>query len=141
VRKEHLVEYHVWREMRQRCLNQRNKNWPYYGGRGIQIHSAWNSFELFFKNIGPRPSSLHTLERKNNSGDYEPGNVCWATREVQANNRRSTIRITHDGVTMTRAEWARKLGIPYFTLRSRMDNYGWSFAQAITMQRWKRIRK
>jgi hypothetical protein len=92
-------EYVIWAQMVQRCTNPKHKNWNYYGGRGIAVCEQWiNSFEEFFKHIGPRPGSSgreFQLDRINNDGNYEPGNVRWATVEIQLNNQRRPQRWTH----------------------------------------------
>lgn len=86
-------EYQTWRGIKQRCEDLANPN---YGGRGIKMAPQWAaSFEQFLKDVGPKPPgkyasgrSIYTLDRINNDGDYEPGNVRWTTYKVQANNRR-----------------------------------------------------
>jgi len=89
-------EYVTWQAMRTRCATTNN---PRYGGRGIKIHPAWiDDFEAFFEHVGPRPSPDHSLDRIDNDGNYEPGNVRWATRKEQAANR-STTKVD---------EWGRK---------------------------------
>lgn len=89
--------YNVWMGMRTRCLNPKNPNWPYYGGRGIKIAPQWDSFLQFLADVGPRPAntpgylgkfSEFSLDRIDNDGNYEPGNVRWVTRDVQVANRR-----------------------------------------------------
>jgi len=72
-----------------RCTNPKGPGWKNYGGRGIKVCDRWrNSFELFFADVGLKPSPELTLERIDNEGNYEPGNVKWATRSEQNLNKR-----------------------------------------------------
>lgn len=86
-------EYRVWESMKQRCLNPFNRSFQDYGFRGITIYDDWiDSYEKFLayllSSIGRRPSSDHSIDRIDNNGDYEPGNIKWSTREEQQNNTR-----------------------------------------------------
>jgi hypothetical protein len=82
--------WRVWKHIIDRCGNPDDKAYPYYGGRGISIHPAWaESFDAFLAGVGPRPSSQHSLDRfPASAGNYEPGNVRWATAKEQAASRR-----------------------------------------------------
>lgn len=81
-------EYISWASMKDRCLNERFREWKYWGGRGITIHLEWVvSFETFLRDMGPRPEGT-SLDRINNEGNYEPGNCRWATPKEQVANQR-----------------------------------------------------
>ena len=89
-------EYQSWLGMRARCLNPKHFAYEYYGGRGIRICNRWLlSFADFLSDMGERPTLKHTLERLNNDGNYEPSNCVWATRAVQAKNKRPRKLKTH----------------------------------------------
>lgn len=81
-------EYSAWKNMRARCSSSTHKDWSYYGGRGIRVCDRWQSFEVFIADMGRRPSPRHSVERRDNDGNYELSNCYWATIVEQANNRR-----------------------------------------------------
>lgn len=81
--------FKIWLQMKQRCFNPNDDKYADYGGRGITVKEPWLSdFEAFRRDMGPRPSDEHSVDRVNNDGNYEPGNCRWATRLEQAANRR-----------------------------------------------------
>lgn len=104
-------EYRAWHQMLSRCTNPNLPAFRDYGGRGIQVHAYWYAFEAFIADMGLRPGPRHTLERKDNNGDYEPENCVWATWEQQNNNRRSTVVLEHDGKRLSITQWAREIGV------------------------------
>ena len=83
-------EYAVWKMLKQRCLNPRARKYPDYGARGITVCERWrDSFVAFLADVGPRPGPGYSIDRfPDNDGNYEPGNVRWATAKEQAANRR-----------------------------------------------------
>jgi hypothetical protein len=104
------AEYRSWQMMKNRCLNPRAQDYPYYGARGIRVCRLWvRSFEAFLADMGRRPTLLHTLERIDGSRNYTPGNCCWATREAQARNR--------PYATTRQWELAEKLGVSIATAK------------------------
>jgi hypothetical protein len=112
---------HTWRSMLQRCLNPNNAAYKNYGGRGISVCDRWvNSFENFLADMGERPSQQMTIDRIDNDGNYEPGNVRWATQKEQTHNQRRTRHITFNGQTKIMSEWASELGISRERLRQRL---------------------
>lgn len=98
-------EYGVWKNMVQRCENEKDPNFDSYGGRGIKVCARWKgSFKEFLVDMGCRPKrkdgngSVLTIERVNNNKGYSPSNCKWATYKEQANNRRPRQRIAENGV-------------------------------------------
>lgn len=129
---ERAPEYTAWLSMRSRCQNPKNISYPNYGGRGIKVCPEWDvSYECFLEDVGRRSSAQHSLDRLDFDGDYEPGNVRWATSREQSNNRRNNRLFEHDGKRMTVPEWSRQMGIPGDTIWRRI-NIGWEFSRTIT---------
>jgi hypothetical protein len=83
--------YVIWIDMIQRCENPSRKSYRHYGGRGIKVCERWHTFENFLADMGERPSPQHQLNRLNNEGDYEPGNVEW-TDDLKAQKRNQRRR-------------------------------------------------
>ena len=125
-------EYGIWLQMKQRCGNPRSSVYARYGARGISVCQEWTkSFESFLADMGPRPSTKHSIDRIDNNGNYEPGNVRWATFEEQGNNKRNSRWIDFMGKRQTLTQWASELGMRRTTLDYRLRN-GWSVYKALT---------
>ena len=127
--------YSIWVNMRNRCFNSDNKSFIYYGGRGISVCDEWNEFLNFEKwAIQNGFEENLTLDRIDVNGNYEPENCRWISRKEQMRNTRSNHLLTYNGDTKTMAEWAEITGIPYSTLRQRINKYNYSFEKAFTKQ-------
>jgi hypothetical protein len=114
-------EYSVWADMLVRCHNPNHKHFARYGGRGIKVCDRWrNSCQAFISDVGTRPSRLHTLDRINNDGDYEPSNVRWATQKQQCRNTSRNVLLTFNGETRCIAEWSEVTGINRVTIADRL---------------------
>jgi hypothetical protein len=126
------AEYWSYKAMMSRCYNPNWHRYDRYGGRGIKVCDAWRGhYPVFLQDMGRRPTVKHTLERKNNDGDYCPENCRWATRKEQAQNTANTRLITHQGITRSMKAWSEHLKIPLKRLQGRL-NLGWDFERAIS---------
>lgn len=121
----------IWHGMKSRCERPADPKFPRYGARGIKVCERWQTFANFYADVGDRPSSQHTLERKDNNGDYEPSNVVWALPVQQANNRRTSMHVEIGGRTQTLAQWCREHGVSVGRTWARMQR-GWSPLRALT---------
>lgn len=99
-------EYVIWVGLRARCANTKSISHANYGGRGIKVCERWDKFENFLSDMGVRPSPLHSIDRIDNDGNYEPGNCRWATRVEQNSNTRRNRIVTYRGQEMTITEAA-----------------------------------
>lgn len=112
--------YKAWGAIKRRCFNPNAPHYHRYGGRGITMHPEWvDDFAKFAADVGEPHDDGLSLDRIDNGKGYEPGNVRWATRKEQSNNRENNVRYTHNGATHTLTEWARVVGISYAAIRGR----------------------
>jgi len=123
-------EYRSWQHMKSRCFNPNHKNYLDYGGRGIKVCDLWLNFENFLADMGLKPTAKYSIDRIDNDGDYCPDNCKWSTQTEQVNNRRSNRLITIDDVTLTIAQWAKKMGFGKKVIGDRLK-LGWSEFDAV----------
>jgi len=131
----HTPAHNRWMGMVQRCTDPHHHAYKDYGGRGIKVCERWLTFENFYADMGDPPQPGMSLDRyPDNDGNYEPGNVRWATKKEQANNRRSSKLLTYNGETRTQAEWEDVHGLRRGQLWERLDR-GWELGRALTTPR------
>lgn len=137
------VEYLTWSRMKSRCYDPESQSFGNYGGRGIVVCSEWlHDFMAFYRYVGPRPGRGYSLDRyPNNDGNYEPGNVRWATAKQQLRNTRANTVITFRGKTQCLEAWAEELGMLSITLGARIGRYGMSMEDAASTPVRRRSRK
>lgn len=127
-----LDGYKIWSHMVDRCTNPECDKYENYGGRGIIICDRWlNSPETFISDVGPRPSPEHSIDRIDNDGNYEPGNVRWATQTEQVRNRRVTTRVWYQGRSWALIELSETLNVSYDALRYRVVQKQLSIEEAL----------
>lgn len=135
---EGYATYTIWQAIKRRCRKEYDKRYADYGGRGIDVCDEWyNSFELFLKDMGVRPSKGHQIDRIDNDKNYEPSNCRWVTRKENARNKRNNRFIEIDGVSRCVSEWAEMSGVHVDTALRRLQ-LGWSNKDAIFGNRHKR---
>lgn len=128
-------EYQIFHAAKNRCTNPNDDRYADYGGRGIEFR--FRSFEHFMSAIGSRPKGRNiTLDRLDNDGHYEPGNVAWVPMKQNASHRRAPLTrntwiIEYDGRKHRAADWATMLKIPYYELWRRVNRYGMTPAEAL----------
>lgn len=130
-------EYGAWRSMKARCYNKNDIFYHRYGARGIKVCDHWlEDFQNFINDVGGKPTSKHSLDRIDNNGNYEPGNVRWADPKIQGRNRCDNKLIEYQGEAAPIAEWADRFNLNYETLRGRLQRK-WSIEDCLN----KPIRK
>lgn len=113
--------WRCWHSMMTRCVWKSNS--PRYQGI-ISVCDRWHDYRNFLKDMGERPSPKHSLDRIDNSGNYEPGNVRWATMKEQCRNRSSNHVIAVFGDARTITEWSEILGVSVRALRRYKNRNG-----------------
>lgn len=124
-------EYAIWAGIKTRCGNPKATRYEYYGGRGIKMCDRWSgSFDLFLLDMGAMPSKYHSIERKDNNGNYCPENCYWATREEQCRNKSNNVILEARGEKKCLIDWSKISGVHYCTIASRIK-IGWDIEEAI----------
>lgn len=130
-------EFMTWCHIRARCNNHRNKDYHRYGGRGIRVCDEWEaSFETFLRDMGPRPSPKHSIDRKENNGNYEPSNCRWATAAEQSRNTSQNRMFDFRGQRLCLSDIATMTGVNAVTLHRRLKTM--SIEEAVAKKKWSK---
>lgn len=134
----HLPTYRSWFHLVSRCTNPEDKNYKWYGGKGIKVCAEWlNSYEQFLEDMGERPEDT-SIDRIDSAGNYEKSNCRWSGSKTQSRNRPTwCIYIEIEGVTRILTEWCEIYGISCRTARQRI-NLGWNEVDAVSTPVGKR---
>ena len=126
-------EYVAWISIKHRCYDKTYSGYARYGGRGIRVCDEWlKSYEAFLAYVGRKPTPKHQIDRwPNNDGNYEPGNVRWATAEQNTRNRKSGLFVEYRGETKCVAEWAEITGVTRYIIYQRLYR-GWDMEKIIS---------
>lgn len=135
--------YTIWSRMIGRCENSNDEGFPRYGGRGIRVCAEWRqSFEAFRDwALASGYTDRLTIDRRENDGDYEPGNCRWATYTEQNRNRRDNKPIVYQGETVLISELAERHGLPADVVKNRIRRYGWPIEKALSTPVQPRVRR
>lgn len=125
------VLYVRWSQMMGRCYNPTNHAYKHYGGRGILVDVRWHNISNFIGDMYPSYKDGLQLERVNNDKGYGVDNCTWATREEQANNRRTTVRVVYNGQLYGLSVICKKLNLGYSRIYTLMKYYKISFEESI----------
>ncbi len=113
-------EYNSYMNAKARCINPKNPAYPDYGQRGVEFRLT--SFEEFFAHVGTKPTLKHGIDRIDNEGHYEIGNLKWSTTPEQNRNRRSNRPITAFGQTKLLIEWCEEIHLSHGTIQERLKH-------------------
>jgi hypothetical protein len=121
--------YNSWWAMTQRCNYKKHIEYQRYGARGIRVCEGWREFASFLEDMGERPEGT-SIDRIDPDGDYCPENCRWADKKTQSYNRRTTRKMTVNGITKPVPQWADETGVKASVIRRRLDR-GWEPERAI----------
>ena len=127
----HSRLYPIWKELKSRCYNPKNKRYNVYGRKGIQVCDEWkNDFMAFRKWAYENgydenaPRGKCTIDRIDNNGDYEPLNCRWVSYSRQQRNTQKTTMFEYKGITKPLIDWCEELNLPYKTIKWRYSKWG-----------------
>lgn len=134
-----IPEYLIYNSAKKRCNNPNDGRYKDWGGRGIKFR--FKDFEEFINHIGFRPSKEYQLDRIDNNGHYQIGNIQWAVIDKQQRNKRNNRWITYNDETKCMEDWAKETGICQATISARINKYKWCTNCALSIKPNKNTKK
>lgn len=130
--------YNVWYAMKQRCYYTKDTNYKHYGGRGITVYDEWRyNFKAFYDwSMANGYQDDLTIDRIDVNGNYTPENCRWVDLKTQANNKRTNVYFTYNGITKTIKQWSEIFNISYKTVTTRMYR-GYPLAECLGLTEHK----
>ncbi len=127
-------EYNSYIHAKRRCNDKNDSQYFRYAGRGIKF--LFKNFEEFYAELGdkPEPKDNYSIERVDNSGNYEIGNIRWAIAKEQARNTRQNRFITINDKTYCVSEWAEIMNVSNKMIDRRLNKYGWCDYCSVTIE-------
>ena len=134
--------YGTWKRIKARCYNTKCKDYKDYGGRGITICTEWRDdfVEFLYWSLKHGWWEGASIERVDNDKGYSPENCKWIPRAAQAWNKSNSHFVTAFGETKTIGEWAASSGLKYDTIERRINAYGWSPEDAVSIKPHRKSR-
>lgn len=128
--RKHPSEYSSFKKMHERCKNKKHHRYKRYGARGVTVCARWKTFANFLADMGPKPSRKHSIERKNNDGNYEPGNCVWATSAEQSRNTSRSVFVVYQGERLLLMDLCARFGVNRSIVYGRLKS-SWSLEAAL----------
>lgn len=139
--------YILYKGIKERCQNPKNSSYKWYGAKGIGICKEWNEdflkFEEWMLNNGydeTLPRGVQTIDRIDFNGDYSPENCRIITIAEQQRNKEDNVFYEFNGEKHLLCEWSEILGIEYSILKSRVGDYGWTIAEAVSNPKFSKVK-
>ena len=127
--------YRIWCAMKGRCYRKTDHAYHNYGGRGIEVCKHWReSFQAFYDYVSKLQhygEKGYSLDRINNDGNYDPGNVRWTDKKTQGYNRRTNFLVTYNDRTLPLKQLTDELGLNYKKIWKRINVFCWSIEKAL----------
>lgn len=129
-------EHNIWVGIKKRCRNKNSIGWKHYGSKGIDYCDRWEDFINFISDMGPAPTSNHTIDRIDRTKGYCPENCRWATMKEQNQNKPNNVWVEYDGKRMILSDWAKYIRMDVSTVFKLYKEY--SIEQIIKKEYLKR---